>query len=232
MKVMRRLPHMVLLVIPVAGLCASSSGETKVTMLVTTAKQDNSPVQIVGFKLPAQVAGFPIIVVHNTTSKEIRLFHFGSALGNPRGVEGAEPKWAFGLGMPAAPLERWVAADGNAEFPEQFLRTHQAGTWAHRLLSNCLHVSVWVADVKFADGTLWEQKGDSETVQAFWNDSIRPESMQGCDDSLTTREVLSRSDGGSWLHPPGTPNSKASGEILPFYMLICPVSEQVTRCPM
>lgn len=228
----RRLVGTTLVVVPFVALCAQPSSDVNVTMLVTAAKQENSPMQIVGFKLPAQVAGFPIIVVHNATSKEIKSFGFMNLLGNPRPVEGDEPKWGGNLGGPSvpAPLERVVPPNATAEFPGEFLRSHQVGFWAHRLRSNCLHEAVWIANVKFADGSSWEWENDLHRGQSLWRESIRTESIKGCDDSIATQEELGRLDGGSWLSPPGP--SHASTEIVPFYVLTCPVRDQVTKCPM
>jgi hypothetical protein len=52
-------------------------------MLVTAVRQDNSPVQIVGFRLSDQVGGSPVILVHNRTSLGTWDFSFSNLLGNP-----------------------------------------------------------------------------------------------------------------------------------------------------
>jgi hypothetical protein len=216
----------------------SASDGVAVTLVITVAKQDDSPVQIVGFKLPARVGAIPAIVIRNTTAKEIRLLSFTNYVGNPRGVGGAEPKWGGNLGMrhTGDPLPRTLGPNATSEFPEEALRPYDAGFWAHRLQSNCLHAAFYIARVDFADGTVWrwDQPGTYETVTARllaeWKDSIRPESTKGCDDSLATQGVLGHLDGTCW--PPLGGLSNASAEIVPFFAFSCPIRDDVARCQM
>jgi hypothetical protein len=53
------------------GISAGDGGRS--TVVITVAKQDDSPVQIVGFKLLAQVSGLPAIVLLESWKDSIRL---------------------------------------------------------------------------------------------------------------------------------------------------------------
>jgi hypothetical protein len=224
--------------VPIFAFGVSAGDAVKVTVVIAVAKQEESPVQIVGFKLPAQVASIPAIVVRNTTSKEIRNVALWNNLGNPRGVGGAEPNWEGNLGMRHLrdPSLRPLAPNATAEFSEGVLKPYDVALWARRLRSNCLHAAFYVTQVDFADGTVWhwDQPGEPETIRARhlgeWRESIRPESTKGCDDSLATQELLGRLSGTSW--PPLGGPSHATAEVVPFFAFSCPIRDDVARCQL
>lgn len=226
----------------------SASDDVKVTVVITVAKQDASPVQIVGFKLPAQVAGVPAIVLRNTTAKEIRHVGVMNYLGNPRGAGGAEPKPYSSLTRKSdtSPLWRPLGPNTTAEFAEESLKSYSVGLWAHQLLSNCLHAAFYVTQVRFADGTVWRmdehEPGEFEPVRArllgAWKDSIRPESTKGCDDSPATQTALGRLDGTGWpplggdgvSWPAVERPSYTSTDVVPFFAFTCPIRNDVAFC--
>lgn len=214
----------------------AASDEVKVSVVITIGKQDESPVKIVGFKLPAQVGGLPAIVVRNTTSKEVQLLSLANYLGNPKGVGGAEPQWGgnLGTGRKGGTQQRTLDPDATAEFQEEALRPYDAGFWAHRLHSSCLHAAFFVARVDFADGTKWDwnQPGPYETVRdrlsTAWKDSIRPESTKGCDDSLATREALDHLSGTAWTPVAGP--SSGNTDVAPFLAFSCTIRGDTAWC--
>lgn len=223
----------------------AAKDDVRVSVFITIAKQDDSPVQIVGFKLPVQAGGLPAIVVRNRTSKEIRYVGFMNYLGNPRGAGGAEPKPSTNLGMTGVRL-RPVAPNASTEFSEEVLKPYDVGSWAHRLRSNCLHAAFYVSRVDFADDTVWvwdeHEPGQFEPVRARllekWQDSIRPESTKGCDDSPATQAALGRLSGTGWPPPGGDGRAwpalpeppRANIDPLPFFAFSCTIRDDTAFC--
>lgn len=214
--------------------------DVKVTVVITIAKQEDIPVEIVGFKLPAQVGatpstGIPSIVLRNKTSKQIRHVGLMNLLGNPRGVGGAEPKWAAGLGMEAPNefRERPLGPNAIAEFAEVALRPYDVGLRAHEWQANCLHAAFYITRVEFVDGTMWRlDEGENYEVGRArllkeWQDSIQPESTRGCDDSPAARDALGRLKGTAWV---GSPSNAVSTKTVPFFAFSCSIRDDEAWC--
>jgi hypothetical protein len=216
----------------------SAGDPVRVTVVMTLATQDDSPVEILGFRLPKQSGGIPSIVLRNRTSKAIRHVGLTNYLGSPAGGGGTEPKPRsnFGMRQIRDPWQRSVAPNTTAEFPEGVLKPYDVGAWAHDFRSNCLHAAFVITRVEFADESVWslDQAGEYERLRArlleSWKDSIRPESTKGCDDSLATRQVLGRLDGTAW---PSGGASNISIEVVPFFAFSCPIrDDNVAWCQL
>jgi hypothetical protein len=207
----------------------SADGVT-ITLSVATVKQDDSPVHILGFRMP-KAGDTPAIVVRNVTSREIRNIGFMNYLGNPRGVESASPQRGSCLGVKGVHERprRGLAPNASAEFPEASLKPEDVGLEAHFWESNCLHAAFYIASVEFADGTVWRWDGSGD-FEAFreqllqqWKDSIRPESMAGCSNSSTTMETLNRLEGITWN--PRAKASNLSANPIPFFIISCSIRD-------
>ncbi len=209
----------VLSVVLLMALTGASASRLSVNLLYTIAKQD-SPLQIAGFKLPGKPGGYPKILLHNTTDKEITFFYLIGLSGNPRGVGGQDPKTVTGVGQ----TSKWVqpepviAPKGAAELDATFLRPLTTAFNAISLRSNCLHVAVIVTEVQFSDGTAWHS--DSRQNQAMWKDSLRPESTVSCDSSPDVAETLKQVASESYS---GAPSTHLSSDTVQSYSVACPV---------
>jgi len=198
-----------------------SGDNPAVAILVTSAKQD-CPVQIRGFKLPQKVGGPPLLVVHNATEKEVRVFYVSGYVGNPRKLKGFDPQVGFILGgePPDSTKESQLAPSG-AEVAYGVLKSHNFANLAKNVNSNCLHVAVLVTTVEFSDGSVWESQAGREANQDLWRNSIRAESMKGCENSEEMEETLKELDSAGYRES-GMPTN-ASPELVQYYTVSCPL---------
>ena len=245
----------VVLMVLAFAFSVSARDDVKISVVITIMKQDESPVKILGFRLPEESGGsptdtrsHPTIVLRNTTSKEIRHVGIGNVLGDPSGVSGTEARtgWALGMRHTHEPLSRPLGPEATFEFPEGVLRPYDVGAWAHRLQSNCLHSAVYIISLRFADGTEWSANvhspGDYQAARARflqqWTDSIRPQSTKGCDDSLMAREALAHVTGTGWPPPGGDGKAwpplpappRPSPEPLSLLAFTCTVRDTTAWC--
>jgi hypothetical protein len=213
------MPSIVLLM----ALMAASSDRVVVNLFVTTAKQD-CPLQILGFRLPDRLGEPPKVLLHNTTAKEVTFFYLYALIGNPRGVDGGDPKLASGLGQESKWVhpEPTIPPNGDAEFEAKFLRPFLAAFHAKEVRSNCLHVAVVVTNVEFADGTVWDATWKQD--QLLWKDSIRSESSRSCDTSPAIDETLEQLKGSG---PASRLPTHLSSETVQFYSVACPVRSSI-----
>jgi hypothetical protein len=206
----------------IAASAVFSGHNPSVTILVTSAKQD-CPVQIRGFKLPQKVGGPPLLVVHNGTEKEVRVFYVSGYVGNPRKLKGSDPQVGFILGgePPDSTKESQLAPSGDSELAYGVLKSHNFANLAKNVNSNCLHVAVLVTTVEFSDGSVWDSQAGREANQDLWRNSIRAESMKGCENSEEMEETLKELDSAGYRES-GMPTN-ASPELVQYYTVSCPL---------
>jgi hypothetical protein len=148
----------VLLLMPSLAV-GSPTDVTKIVVFVTTVKQE-SPLQIIGFKLPDKVGGAPMLLLRNVSDKPIRDFHVAADIGNPEADSHGQIGPAFATSTNSSsldwPQERAIPPNSDREAHEAILRTHTLAAWGGQLHSSCLHVAAIVLSVDFADGTRWQ----------------------------------------------------------------------------
>jgi len=224
-----------------SAVTASPTDHVVVNLFVTTVKQD-SPVQIVGFKLPDKGPGVPIseankdgaaclsggyctkVLLHNTTAKEVKHIVVIGVLGDPRRDDDAEhPRPEMGV----LPSSNWklappvlLTANGDAEFGSDSL-------WPFAIVgialldtvkSNCFHFAVVVTRVEFSDGTVWTS--DPKQNQMLWRNSTRQENTSSCQDLSAVEGTIKQLQGASWSGPPP---SHSGSDTTQSYAVACPV---------
>lgn len=187
------------LIVFFAVLTASSTDEFVVNLFVTAVKQD-SPVQIVGFKLPStasadeahtDAASLPLcrwcpkVLLHNTTARQITDIRLLGLWGDPnRPADDHAGTGGIGIlseSKVGQPPPYAIAPNGDAEFGDAVLWPFQmALAGARDVGSNCLQVSVVVQHVEFSDGTMWTSTREQD--QAWWRDSLQ-QGVSPCKDS-------------------------------------------------
>lgn len=210
------LTRVFLIVVLVASVACAADLVT-IHLLYTAAKQD-SPLQITGFRLPDHTGGDIGILLHNATSKEIISYDFVAPFGDPRPVSGTAPSTHSNIGSvldryPPLPIE----PQGNAQVNSALLRPINSVMAASDLGSNCIQVAVLVSDVKFSDGAEWKAPGDWAEP---WRASIRPESVNACEDNGPDAvATLKRMKGGAL----GSATVPPDAAVVEFYTDTCPV---------
>ncbi len=205
MRVMRKLPLLVLLAVFGAG-SSFAADELAIHLHFVAAKQAG-PLQITGFKLPQsseRAPTSPQVLLHNTTGKIIQFFYMHSLIGDPRGLDGAEPKVVTAVGQESPRIEPppQIAPYGDATFEATFLRPMSSAFDAKTFGSSCAQIAVAVTYVRFADGESWSIGW--KDFQKLWADSIRPESVQGCTPSENAGIALQEVKGFSTILRPFT----------------------------
>lgn len=215
-----------------AVITTAAAGPTTISEFVTAAKQD-SPLQIVGFRMPDAYGDGPAILVHNTTAKQITWFDFTILYGDPRKVGGADPKMhGVMTGQRGDTLDNVptpVAPNGDAEFKFVFnyLSPSTLALFATPMGSACMHVAVIVETVRFADGTNWRANATNSwsanmaNDEPMWKDSIRPESGSSCDSSPDAKETLKGLKQVVIGTDPGTSPTKFGSDPVQFYSSTC-----------
>jgi hypothetical protein len=205
----------------VAATAVRPADEVAITEFITSGKQD-SPLQIVGFKLPDKNStGIPIVLLHNKTDKKVASLTLGALSGDPRVLGTHEKVIYYTNSSLGQDLENSrIAPNGDIELLQDFLRPDDFSllSISGNLQSNCLHVAVIVSYVFFSDGTVW--KFDPRNDNSWWRDSLRQESKDSCHSSPEVENTLKQLKTENWS---GAPPSHPSSEVLQSYSVKCPV---------
>ena len=206
MKIPSKLAAALFVLVPcLAG--DSPTGDVNIVVVVTTVKQE-SPLQIVGLKLPDKVGGAPVVVLRNASNKQILGFHAAAAIGNPE-VDNAEQPIATpstssssNLDWPEGPIPP-IPANSEREARGKILRSHLLAAWGGRLHSSCLHVAAFILSVEFADGTTWQLENLQD--RQIWKSSLGSDSTKTCGHSFAVESALQEWDGASGYVQTGSP---------------------------
>ncbi|MFZ0579755.1 MAG: hypothetical protein WAN72_26195 [Candidatus Acidiferrales bacterium] len=154
------------------------------------------PLQIVGFKMPEKLDGYPIVVLRILSTQATRAYWFRVRIvgANPSNkLESAPLAGDFGPGVTGQdrmwPNENMIApgAEGQA---------HVAGLNGYQLLfvgakggCSCLRAFVQVSSVEFADGSSWDQQRATNTdpgpIEGATEERLLP-----CQESHDSAEAL------------------------------------------
>jgi hypothetical protein len=226
------------LVALLSAVTALPTEHVVVNLEVTTARQD-SPVQIVGFKLPSAVAdkaqsesveraGVPLcrwcpkVLLHNTTAKHVTTIQLQGVMGDPNRSGGDKGGVSGGVAIltesrPDRPSPYVISPNGDAEFGDSVLWPFNLAIAGATLVgSNCLHVAVIVWSVKFSDGTLWVNTYEQE--HSSWTDSLRQKGISSCTD-LSAVDLKTLHSGTVSFEPP----SRQDPGITQSYSATCRV---------
>lgn len=204
------------------AVSAFAADEFAIHLHFTAAKQD-CPLQITGFKLPQPSENrtrLPQVLLHNTTGKAIDFFYMHGLIGDPRGVDGAEPKLVSALGQESPRIQPppRIAPYGDAAFEATFLRPMTSAFDAKELGRSCLQITVAVTHVRFSDGETWSIGW--KDFQPLWANSIQPESEQACTQSENARAALEELRGFS-ISPQASTN--LTSDTVESYSVACPL---------
>jgi hypothetical protein len=226
MTVLRKCRYLVtLFILASCPTIGSPADDAKINIFVTTTSQD-SPLQVIGFKLPDKVGSTPVLLVFNASDKEVREFSIEAAVGNPAESARLETgeEVAVGIGNSSLhsgwPAEGSIPPNGHKEAHREIFRSHNLALWGQRLHSNCLHVAAIVTKVKFADGTTWEL--ESPKAQTTWKSSLDADSTKSCKHSPEVENALKQWSGASGYVSTGSPSHADTG-IVKSYSITCPL---------
>ena len=216
---------------------ACPADDAKINIFVTTTSQD-SPLQVVGFRLPDKVGSAPMLVVLNISDKEVREFGVEAAVGDPEESARVETGEMVAIGTKNGsgrigwPQERMVPPNNRREAHETIFEPHHLAAWGQRLHSNCLHVAAIVTRVKFADGTSWELENFKD--QTIWRSSLKTDSAKSCGHSPEIENALKQWSGAAGNASTGSLSHVDPG-IVKSYSITCPLrmtgSELAAICP-
>jgi len=188
----------------------SPTGDVNIVVVVTTVKQE-SPLQIVGLKLPDKVGGAPVVVLRNASNKQILGFHAAAVIGNPEADARHDTEQPLAiptsssssnLDWPEGPMPP-IPANSEREAHGKSLRSHLLAAWGGRLHSSCLHVAAIILRVEFADGTTWQLENLED--RQIWKSSLGSDSTKTCDHSSAVESALKEWDGASGYVQTGSP---------------------------
>jgi len=205
MKIPSKLAAALFVVLPsLAG--GSPTGDVNIVVVVTTVRQE-SPLQIVGLKLPDKVGGAPVLVLRNASSKQILGFHAAAAIGNPKADARHDAEQPITPNTNSSILD-WpegpIPANSEREAPGKVLRSHLLAAWGGRLHSRCLHVAAIILSVEFTDGTTWRLENLQD--RQIWKSSLDSDSTKTCGDhSSAVESALKEWDGASGYEETGSP---------------------------
>jgi hypothetical protein len=219
-----------------AGIARVASGqkteEGRVVVSVTAANSDESPLRIVGFRMPEKVGDPPRVVLQNVSSKDIREFSFQAVIGRPDGTG------RILNGVDAGPtkmedLRDVIPPHGSRETPENVLIAGSLAFSASVVLSNCLHVTAMIVAIDFADGTHWYLSGPKE-MERLWKDSLPIGGTKSCGTGSVTQETLRRLEG--WRHKENGSPTRADSSVKQSYSFSCSLGKTrgklMALCPM
>jgi hypothetical protein len=237
MSILGQYRYAVVVMILVSCPFAPAADNAKINIFVTTTSQD-SPLQVVGFKLPDKVGSAPMVVVLNVSDKPIRQFYVHAAVGNPEESARIEAGEAVAISLSGGsdhiywPGERAVPPNSQREAQAGTFKSHNLALWGQRLHSNCLHVAAIVTRVKFADGTSWELENFKD--QIIWRSSLKTDSAKSCEHSPEIENALKRWSGAAGNASTGSLSHVDPG-IVKSYSITCPLritgSELAAICP-
>lgn len=226
-----------------SALAAASNDRVMVNVVVTMVKQD-SPVQIVGFKLPDKgpfsgksvgvgclLEGYcPQVLLHNTTAKEVKFLEIRGILGNPRNNDPEYPRSELEIlasqALKSVP-QPLIAANGDAAFGDRTLWPFMAVALSVKeLQSNCIQFAVIVTRVEFSDGTVW--RSDHNQNRILWRNSIRQGYASSCQDSRAVEDAINQLQGAGGGSAPSPLDS--GSETVQFYEAACRVRGSVATC--
>jgi hypothetical protein len=227
----RVLGLVVALLFPLATM-GSEKEDLKLVTLVSIASQPDSPIQILGFKMPTKAAGHPSVVFRNISQKEIRGVVIVGVEGDPSDP-GALRGEKEGKLLASDPVEQQliVAPSNIGEYKDRFPRSTDFVSDSIKVHSNCLHAAVLVYLVVFSDGSKWDSS-DWDTMARLWRNSVTPESASSCDHSHQAEQALQRLRG-SRYRATRSP-SRSDTAILPKLSLSCLLEkdQEFADCPI
>lgn len=179
-------------------LVCSQDAHVRLTVTVVAANSEETPLRILGFRLPESVGDRTTVVVHNVSSKSIRAFWVEVATyppegessrgnGRNRATTSNSPNWEW-------PQEILVPPRGRADAQVVVLHTNTFVSLARQVQTNCLHAIALVLRVDFIDGTSWRYE-DKATKRRIWEDSKGSASGGLCHHESKTEGVLRRVEG-------------------------------------
>jgi hypothetical protein len=238
MKPLGYLGILVLVTLSAFAVPRPAGVDLKINVVVAAANQE-SPLRVVGFKLPAD-AGDPLrIIFHNVSAKTIERLWVHTVIGDPTGNAGLTgPKGIWPNAWDSQDvnsqwaMNRRIPAHQYAEIQEKSFRTIGLVMQTRRFRSPCLQVALVVASVQFSDGTYWMMQTGDE--QQAWNNSIRLQKAGPC---ATSPELLSALEELSKVgfDRPG-PQSHWSQDTISFYSITCNLGKRdgkwVAICPL
>lgn len=194
----------------VAG--AAPNEDLRVAVSVSLSAQEE-PLQVTGFRLPQIHGRAPIVILRNTSQKEIKRFVFDV-------VEGSADEFVAGPGRStvSAAGARWhdvsrILPGATYEFEGGELDSTGAMSTARLHKTTCLHELPLVTEVEFADGTTW--KADPFTVgYQLWKGTIRPDDLRACQDPSATQTSFGRLKGTRFIA--GQATHAAAGIVKEF----------------
>lgn len=234
------------LLLPVALVVFSLSAATefrttgmKVVVSVGIGEQD-SPLQITGFKLPEK-AGDPLrVLLHNASNKRVRGYTFEALIGSSqesldKGQGRVRADFLEGGASPRLkwPEERIIFAHGDQESHEPFLRPFEFASKAKLVGSGCIRAVVIVRTIEFDDSSSWRNSSD---VEEIWRSSPVPASQPACDDHSSWKEIFeASSEWGAGYDRAGLATN-ADQRAVTSFTLTCPLKQidqrMVALCSM
>jgi hypothetical protein len=238
MKVLRNLGIMALVALSAMAAPDSSAQDLKIHLVVATVSQD-SPLHVVGFKLPKD-PGDPLrIIFHNVSPKTIERLWVHTLIGDPTGNGGLTgPKGIWPHAWDSRDINsQWamdwrIPAHQYTEIQEKSFRTINLVMQTRRFRSACLRVVLVVASVRFSDGTYWMMKEGTE--QEAWNNSIHLMKPSSCTNSPELTAALNELSEVGFDRP--GPQPHWSQDTISFYSITCNLGKRdgkwVAICPL
>lgn len=201
------------------------------------AARQAGPLQIIGFRMPAESGDAPVLVLRNVSAKTTRSFWFdvrtdcANSSHNPS--SGGLGPWKNPQG-PQWPKESIIAAGAQGDAHVSALNGHVLVFSARNDACSCLRATVRVSAVEFADGSRWDRARATNSDPGPIEDAATRESLQPCQESRESDKVLKDLIGGGFK--PGA-HAQPDGTILRAYSVGCTLQQRaggtwVVRCPM
>ena len=203
-------------------------GDPSVAVLVRVASQE-SPIQVVGIKLPEKPSHDPLVHFRNASSKETAHIWVEAIISGRDGkttrINSNDPNERW-------PGERVIRPEGDQWAHEVVLQSSHLVVAARTLHSNCLNVTVLVKNVEFADGTSWDRDQGQKGIS--WTYPTQPRPEDPCKDSTATESEVSQIAGVG--HREGSDSDTADDhEEVQFYSFSCSLVPKnhgfVAMCP-
>jgi hypothetical protein len=204
---------------------ASSTDSPVISLFVTIAKQD-SPVQIMGFKLPGGSNNgaprdplcpwCPKVRLHNTTARQVKKVLLRGVAGDPnRPNETQHAAITYLDNTPGPPT--MMQPNGDGEFADGRLWPFSVVLMAAPLVnSTCLHIAMVVSFVEFTDGTIWTMNHEQE--RSAWKESLRQADANSCSDSPDQLELKRLHEGTASID---APSLNLNLDLTSFYSASC-----------
>jgi hypothetical protein len=214
--------------IPLAVCLSAPTQEPNIALSIRVAEQD-SPVQVVGLKMPERPSHDPLVHFRNASRKQTVRIWIEAIIA---GRDGKVARIQSNSPNELWPEERAIPGGGDGWAHETVLQSARLVTSGKDLHSNCFRVTVLVLRVEFADGSFWSRDQGQKGVS--WAYPSQPNTEDPCKNSNANESDVTQITGAAFRASTES-DAGSSKEEIQSYQFSCHLVRRgerlVAMCP-